>query len=78
MAKKLTAKVNGVKVKDGEIVTLVVQARVEVREVPKYSGATLKEVSFQSQDEWSSIYVEAEEDEGKFTLDGVTIVKVAP
>ena len=60
---------------DGEVVTLVVQAKVSIRDCVAYDGTTVREVGFQSQDEY--VYLEADtDDKGKFELRGTTIVKV--
>lgn len=73
MAKKLKAKVNGQELKDGDTVTLVIQAKVTVREGTKYDGTLVKYVEFANVD--ASQWFEAEEAKGKYNLPGTTVVK---
>lgn len=81
MAKKLTAKVNGVKVKDGDLVTVVIQTRVKIEDRLKFDGNKYRNVEFVSTDEeqgqWIDAYATGDDDvKGPFTVDGATIVKV--
>jgi len=78
MAKKLKAKVNGVKVKDGEIVTLVVQVRARVREHTEFNGEKYKDVDFIVGDSESWVDAYDKKENGKFSVPGATIVKVKP
>lgn len=84
--KKLTAKVNGVKVTDGEIVTVVVQAKVKVYEGQKFGGTerfvyvALEPVDTDVDDFTEGVYLETEyaEKGRKTELPGATIIKVKP
>lgn len=83
MAKKLTATVNGVKVKDGDLVTLVIQAKVKIKEGTTFSGSEYRDVEFTSTDKDQSQWLDAyatgtDQVKGPFSIDGATIVKVAP
>lgn len=81
MAKKLTAKVNGVKVKDGETVTLVVRAVVEIHQGDRFDGTSYKYVAFDSDPKGESgddsVYLETgyldKNEEGAF--EGLTIIR---
>ncbi len=74
---KASVKVDGQKIKDGEIVTLIVQAKVSIRDRVAYNGEKVRDVEFQSLDEFGYVYLEADTDaKSKFELPGVTIVKV--
>lgn len=78
---KLKAKVNGVKVEDGERVTLVIQATVSIKDQTAYNGDKYRYVTLESDEDkvtYGTQWFEADRDgnKGPFTLDGVTIVKV--
>lgn len=73
---KLKATVNGVKLKDGDKVTLVIQATAKVTENTRFDGTMYKDVEFVSNG--SEHYVDAWESDTKpgiFTAYDVTVVK---
>lgn len=78
--KKLSAKVNGVKVEDGERVTLVIQATVSIRDQETYNGTKYMYVTFESDEDKATFdtqWFEADRDDDgkKFTLSSATIIR---
>jgi hypothetical protein len=78
---KLKATVNGVKLKDGDKVTLVIQAKVRITERQGWNGSVTN-VEFDYDegqatiDAWpSEDFPEGEVPEGQYRVDSVTVVK---
>ncbi len=76
-----TAKVNGVKVEDGETVTLVIRAKVKVHDVTKFDGTETVYVTFDSDPEGKStedsVYLETDfaDKKRRTVFGGLNIVK---
>lgn len=82
MGKKLSAKVNGVKVEDDELVTLVVQAKVKVHQSTSFGGERYTYVTFnsdpESESEYCSAYIESDtlDKKDKVQIHGLSVIKV--
>lgn len=78
MGKKLKAKVNGVEVKDGELVTLVVQAKVSITDRQGFDGDNYRDVEFVSLgkgEQFFDAYQDGVEGKNKkFDLVDVTVI----
>jgi hypothetical protein len=75
---KLKATVNGVKLKDGEKVTLVIQATTSIVERPKFDGGLVRYVEFLFSEDQDTIDAWPKDDAVKvadYEAPGVTVVK---